>query len=87
VAAPVLARDVVVFDARDGSLLVRRPFSADERISAAAPVFNGGVLLVSSRPAGGGPGWVGGFAVDLEETAEGPALFSSERTDATSFGR
>jgi outer membrane protein assembly factor BamB len=87
VASPVLARDVVVFDARDGSLLVRRPFAKDERISAAAPVFHETVLLVSSRPTAGGPGWVGGFAVDIEEAPEGPALFNAERTDAASFGR
>jgi len=67
VCASPLAPQMVLMDVRDGEVLAREKFPGDERLSAAAPVFAGGVLVSATRTSAGGPGWITGYSIEVEE--------------------
>jgi outer membrane protein assembly factor BamB len=80
VCASPLAPWMVVMDVRDGQVLAREKFPGEERLSAAAPVFAGGVLVSATRTTAGGPGWITGYGILVEEVARsagGPAPAAS----------
>ncbi|MFQ5766955.1 MAG: PQQ-binding-like beta-propeller repeat protein, partial [Acidobacteriota bacterium] len=79
VNAPPLSSGMVVVDTRDGAVLARRPLPGEGRISAAGPVFAGSVLVLSSRPAGGGPGWLTGLSLEVQILAKPPEMVSLSR--------
>jgi outer membrane protein assembly factor BamB len=70
--APPLSPRLVILDTRDGAVLARSRFPPEDRLAASAPVFAGSVLVNSTRTLAGGPGWITGYSVTVEElTATG----------------
>jgi hypothetical protein len=58
---------MTVLDGRDGEVLAKEKFTEPERLSASAPVFAGPVLVAATRTFAGGPGWIAGYTVEVEE--------------------
>ncbi|MFQ5718061.1 MAG: PQQ-binding-like beta-propeller repeat protein [Acidobacteriota bacterium] len=73
VSIPMLSTSIVVVDLRDGAVIGDEPLADPDRHSAGGPVFAGRILVVASRPVGGGPGWLTGYTVEVEEVARGVA--------------
>ncbi len=74
VISPPLATVITVVDLRDGQVLGRERFNERDRHSAAGPVWAGDALVGSTRSLAGGPGWLTGYAVTVEELAPELAL-------------